>query len=318
MFARPLTFLFTLFVFGALAGCSSDPVAGTDGGADAWVPFSDAGGEKCPAFTPRAGKGKATFGAVTLTDLPELACRTLRKKDGTVAGYAASFGRFSATSVSKQVAFQAERIERFVIVANGAYSGDGTFPGTLSYRIQKSDASSSTGTSGTLVLSNGGKTGKLTNVNGDTIDFDCDPSDDTAPTPGPALANAPGRAIIELPTGPAAAFDGIHCDEGSSGRLTLTYPYRFLGGPSDGPCVPTQLSISSPPPSQKLMGPGTYEVEIGSSITWDLIAFGFASTSNVGAVTMTLTATSPATGTFSATMPGGSTSGFGGSFTCPQ
>jgi hypothetical protein len=101
----------------ATAACSSDPAGvDPDGGTST---DSDSGGggggggggndsgfdsgltkTKCPPYVGPSGKGTATAAFGTLADVPEITCRTLRKRDGSVAGFAASFGRFQAVHPS--------------------------------------------------------------------------------------------------------------------------------------------------------------------------------------------------------------------------
>ncbi|MBS2012204.1 MAG: hypothetical protein JST00_04925 [Deltaproteobacteria bacterium] len=320
---------------GALAlavACSSDPASpppgdtdaggggeGGSGGLDGGGGFETGPRPTCPDYTPRAGKANATSSFGALTDLPEITCRTLRRRDGSVVGYAASFGRFKAKDISVTLSSQMERIDRFTVTAYGPYTGDGPLAATtLTYRIQNQAGQNSTGTGGTLTLSDGGKKGTLAGVggSGDSVDFTCDPSDDTAPTAGPALTDAPGRAIIERERGgDATAIDGIKCFESPSSsiaNLAITYPYESFEV-RDGPCVPSQIRIEV-----KGSGPGTYDVNPGSYVIWDLQELAFVGTSVNGKTAVTLTSVGPARGTFAGTTPGGAGgNNFNGSFTCP-
>jgi len=336
LFPLALRIPLTLAACGVLVGvvaCSSDPASsppgevdagggggdGGSGGIDGGGGFETGPRPTCPPYTPRAGKANTTSAFGALADLPEITCRTLRRRDGSVIGYAASFGRFQAKYVSVTLSSQMEKIDRFTVTAFGPYAGDGPLAATaLTYRIQNQAGQNSTGTGGTLTLSDGGKKGTLTGVgsSGDSVDFECDPSDDTAPTAGPALTDAPGRAIIERERGgDATAIDGIKCRESAPStlpNLEITFPYETFEV-RDGPCVPSQVRIEA-----KVNGPGTYDVGPGSYVIWDLQELAFVGTSVNGKTAVTLTGVGPARGTFAGTTPGGAGgNNFNGSFTCP-
>lgn len=316
-------------VLGAVA-CSSDPTVtppgetDASGGGDGGSIGSDGGGgfdvgprPTCAPYTPRAGKATATNEFGTLVDVPEIACRTLRSRDGAVVGYAASFGRFQASFRTVSLSSQMEVIDRVSLTAYGAYAGDGVLATTaLTYRIQNQAGQNTTGTGGTLTLSDGGKKGVLAGLGGASFEFECDPSDDTAPTAGLGLTDAPGRAIIERERGgDATVIDGIKCREVAPSTLPsleITFPYDVFDI-KDGPCVPSQVAIRA-----KVNGPGTYDVELGSYVIWNLQELAFVGTSVNGKTSVTLTGVGPARGTFSGTTPSGTGgNNFNGSFTCP-
>jgi hypothetical protein len=318
----------------ATAACSSDPAGvDPDGGTST---DSDSGGggggggggndsgfdsgltkTKCPPYVGPSGKGTATAAFGTLADVPEITCRTLRKRDGSVAGFAASFGRFQAVHPSTLVQQQMDRIDRFEVTAFGNYTGDGELTTTrMDYKIQNAAGESVSG-AGTLTLSEGGKKGVMTGADGATFTFECDPKDDTAPTAGPALTDAPGRAIIERERGgDATLIEGIKCAEGAPSslpNLTISFPYGGFDAPSDGPCVPERTLIEA-----KVNGPGTYDIEPGSYVIRGLQEIAFVGTSTNGKTSVTLTGAGPAKGTFTGSTPSGAGGkNFNGSFTCP-
>lgn len=316
----------------ATAACSSDPAPGdTDGGTSTGSDSGGGGGgggsdsgfdsglvkTKCPPYVGPSGKGTATASFGTLADVPEITCRTLRKRDGSVAGFAASFGRFQAVHPSTLVTQQMERIDRFEVTAYGNYSGDGELVTTrMDYKIQNAAGESVSG-GGKLTLSEGGKKGVMTGADGASFTFECDPKDDTAPTAGPPLTDAPGRAIIEPERGgDATLIEGIKCLESAPSslpNLTITFPYGAFGAPSDGPCVPDRTLIEA-----KVNGPGTYDIEPGSYVIHRLQEIAFVGTSANGKTTVTLTGAGPAKGTFTGTTGSGvGGKNFNGSFTCP-
>ncbi len=318
----------------ATAACSSDPAVESDGGAST---DSDSGGggggggggddsgfdsgivrTKCPPYVGPSGKGTATASFGTLADVPEITCRTLRKRDGSVAGFAASFGRFQAVHPSTLVQQQMERMDRFEVTAFGNYTGDGELTTTrMDYKIQNAAGASVSG-GGTLTLSEGGKKGVVTGADGASFTFECDPKDDTAPTAGPALTDAPGRAIIERERGgDATLIEGIKCRESAPSslpNLTISFPYGAFDAPSDGPCVPERTLIEA-----KVNGPGTYDIEPGSYVIRGLQEIAFVGTSVNGKTAVTLTGAGPAKGTFAGNTPSGAGGkNFNGSFTCPS
>lgn len=314
------------------SACSSDPAVGDDAGGGTSTGDSGGGGgggggfdasiptTKCPPYVAPAGKATATTSSGTLTDVPEVSCRTLRKRDGSVVGYTATFGRFEPISTNRRVRSQMERMDYATITALG-YVGDGELPkATTSYVIRRADGSSTAG-GGTLVLSDGGKKGTFSGGVGDAdkIVFECDAKDDTAPTPGPALTDAPGRAIIERERvgGAATVLEGIHCAESPSStisNLTITHPFAFLLQPSEGPCVPNETLIEI-----KGRGPGAYDLNPGSFVVMNLVEIGFVGTSVNGKTQVTLTGANPAKGTFQGSTPSGAGgNNFNGSFTCPN
>jgi hypothetical protein len=264
------------------------------------------------------GKATATTSNGTLTDVPEVSCRTLRKRDGSVVGYTATFGRFEPISATRRVRSQMERMDRITVTALG-YVGDGELPkATTRFFVRKADGSS-LDSDGTLVLSDGGKKGTLSGGIGgaDKITFECDPKDDTAAVPGAPLTDAPGRAIIERAGGDATVLEGIHCAESPSSsisNLTITHPFAFLLQPSEGPCVPHETLIEI-----KGRGPGTYDLNPGSFVVMNLVEIGFVGTSVNGKTQVTLTGANPIKGTFQGSTPGGAGgNNFNGSFTCPN
>jgi hypothetical protein len=324
--AQTAVVLLSLGLATAGTACSSDPVApgdvdaGGGGGGDDREGF-DASfpTTKCPPYVAPAGKAKVTTPTGPLENVPEISCRTLRKRDGSVVGYAASFGRFEPISTTRKVRSQMERMDRLNIEAYGPYTGDGELVATrMNYTLRKADGSSSSG-GGKLVLSDGGKKGVFTGGPGDAdrIEFECDPRDDTAPTAGPALTDAPGRAIVERERGgDATVLEGISCKESAPSAISnffLTHPFAFLSEPSDGPCVPNSTLLEA-----KVNGPGTYDLAPGSYVVTSLVEIGFVGTSVNGKTQVTLTAQNPAKGTFTGTTPSGAGgNNFNGSFTCP-
>lgn len=157
----------------------------------------------------------------------------------------------------------------------------------------------------------------MTGADGASFASECDPKDDTAPTAGPPLTDAPGRAIIERERGgDATLVEGIKCRESapsSQPNLHITYPYGTSDAPTDGPCVPARVLIEA-----KVNGPGTYDVELGSYVIMGLQQIAFVGTSNLGKTTVMLTGAGPAKGTFTGTTPSGTAgNNFNGSFTCP-
>jgi hypothetical protein len=311
--------------------CSSDPAAGDDAGGGSSTQDSGGGGgggggggfdasiptAKCAPYTAPAGKGTAKTASGESKDIPEVSCHTLRKRDGSVIGYAASFGRFQPISTTRRVRSQMERMDRFYVKAYG-YSGDGEIA-DATYTIARADGSNNSG-GGKLVLSQGGKKGVFTGGvgNADTIEFECDAKDDTAATAGPALTDAPGRAIIERERGGEAyVLEGITCRESAPSSIAnflLTHPYPFLAQPSDGPCVPHETLLEA-----KVNGPGTYDLDPGSFVVQNLVEVAFVGTSVNGKTQVTLTGANPIKGTFQGSTPGGAGgNNFNGSFTCPN
>lgn len=312
------------------SACSSTPATGDDAGGGTSTGDSGGGGgggggfdasiptTKCPPYVAPAGKATATTSTGTLADVPEVSCRTLRKRDGSVVGYTATFGRFEPISTNRRVRSQMERMDRITVTALG-YVGDGELPkATTKFFVRKADGSF-IDSDGTLVLSDGGKKGTLSGGAGgaERITFECDPKDDTAATPGAPLTDAPGRAIIERAAGDATVLEGIHCKESppsSISNFTLTHPFALLSQPSEGPCVPNETLVEA-----KVNGTGTYDLAPGSFVVMNLVEIGFVGTSVNGKTQVTLTGANPAKGTFQGSTPSGAGgNNFNGSFTCPN
>lgn len=292
------------------SGGASGGAGGSGGGVGG---SGGSGGVSCPPYTARSGTGSATYtpiggNAQTVSALPEVACRTLRKKDGAVGGYLASFGKFQPNTTVRLDDLR-DQIDRFEIKYVGAYTGDGALPGVPAYLIQRADGSNASSAGGTLTLSNSGKTGKL--VDGTTsIEFTCAADDDVTPTAGTAATDAAGRAIFEDKDGIVAVFDAIHCSL-DSGQLELGFPFTVGDGPG-GSCLPSEFYVSTLT-SVNASGPGSYDLEPGSWIVSDLTEHGRV---NIGGTAIvTLTAVTPPTGTLSAS--GGTNLPFTASFTCP-
>jgi hypothetical protein len=329
-----ISLLLSLF---ALAACEDDPAgsasgaagngglggsagAGGSGGGDAGsggAGLTGGGGgqagstqSSCPAYVPKAGKATASYTTFegkprTLADLPEIGCRTLRKRDGSVVGFQASFGNFDPT-ISPVLETIQSQIARIQVVYTGPYSGDGALTGQAMYLIQEADGSSASSGSTSVTISDGGKALKV--VGPDTeINLTCDATDDVAPTAGQPLVDAPGRIILENGDGAAVALDGLECDE--DGGFEIGYPSVGFAPV----CLPTGVRLSMYP-GKVASSPGIYDIQDGSNVLVDLVTFGRVNVG--GSDTFTLSAVKPAKGTVE--VGGGTSLAFKASFSCPS
>lgn len=285
---------------GGGAGSTGGGAGSTGGGA------GGSGGGACPALPSKTGTLDASYrkfdnSTVTFTAVPEVGCRTLRGRDGSVKGYLAVFARFTP-STSASVDAVHVRTERVQVLYRGSYAGDGTYT-NVSFTVQQANGDKLESSTATLVLTNGGRSGALTGPDQLTMAFTCDAADDVAATAGAPLMDQAGRLIIENSglNGAAFAFDDLSCTGGPT-KVTLSSPGSQRG------CSPTGalLVLTS---STMVSGPGTYPLDPGSYAYADFA--NACRVSNGGGQNMVLTEVSPPAGTLQASGPG-----CAGSFRC--
>ena len=164
----------------------------------------------------------------------ERACETTRDLDGKVVGWMATFQ--DAEEQSRQYRIGITDSRRYVQIRLRGYTGAGTYPServSVRFADNASTPSYQTGfgTLGqTLVLRDGGRAGTYRSRTL-TVDFTCDPADDTSTKPGAAVAEdpAPGQAYVVRPEGAAFVFQGVRCTRsGPDTSITAgTFPHFF-------------------------------------------------------------------------------------------
>ena len=190
----------------------------------------------------RHGSAKVTFGGKAFA-WPERACETTRGTDGAVVGWMATFQDIEEQQRQYRTGITDSRL--YVQIRLRGYTGAGTYPSErVSVRLGELGATPALQTGfgvpgQRLVLRDGGRSGRYEHRDL-TVEFDCDPADDTSTEGGQAVGAtpSPGEAYVVRPEGAVFRFDGVRCAK--RGADTEVYAgafphfFRLLAGGSGG------------------------------------------------------------------------------------
>jgi hypothetical protein len=193
-----------------------------------------------PTTVRKHGSAKVRLRGQTYT-WAERGCETTYGLDGRPAGYLATFQDVDEQAEPYVVGVTGSR-SYVQLRVRGGYAGDGTYPAArLALRVGDARGEAAVahgfGAAGQrLVLRDGGKKGTYTG-GGVSLEFTCDPADETAATPRDPVAEepAPGTAYVVRPEG-AFAFDGVRCGRqgGDVSVVAGSFP-RFFRVLTDSP-----------------------------------------------------------------------------------
>lgn len=314
-----------------LVACSSnthqdnaDPNADTgEGGATTAAGGTAAGGTAVGGAATRDGTGVCTSslnaggrtGAATITymaqtmTLPERACETLRRPDGSAFGWAAYYGP-PPTKQSPERQFPG-----FSVTVTRGFVGDGTYQSgdyadgylAVEWFIKLGEVGSGTASPTALVVAHGAKSAVLDVEDVIHAELSCDPTDDTGTNAvGVVDANAapPGFAYLVDGYGALRKFDCVRCNSFLN-TLSVNAPSVAPDYDTGGYGSHTFFSLSSYR-AVNITGPGRYDLE--GRFGWRVGSRYFTAMSDV-------TAVKPGAGTFTVR---GMAEDMSGSFQCPS
>lgn len=177
----------------------------------------------------RHGSAKVTFGGKSY-NWPERACETTRGTDGQVVGWQATFQDIDEQQREYRTGITDSRW--YVQIRLRGYTGAGTYPSErVSLRLGGSGSSPALQTGfgvpgQRVVLRDGGRAGRF-EYRDVTVEFACDPADDTSTEAGQAVEATPGagEAYVVRPEGAVFRFEGVRCAR--RGTETEVYAGRF-------------------------------------------------------------------------------------------
>lgn len=237
-----------LLTLALAAGCGGG--GGTEGTGQTGSPAATspaattpvAGPSESPSTVSKHGSAQVTYRGTT-TAWVERGCETTRGMDGEVVGWMATFqdpvevDRRYQTGITDSKSYVTIRVR-------GGYAGNGSYASErVSFRLGVGNGAplaTGFGTPGQqLTLREGGKAGTYRSKDA-TVEFTCDPADDTSTDAGPVVPATPaaGTAYVVRPEGAVFTYDRVRCaKERSDLSVTAgTFPhfFRLLTGAEAG------------------------------------------------------------------------------------